>query len=283
MIIEKINMHPAPAAADRMLFAINSLKFPAITGKMKEFKAHKQIKKKGTACFDRAFGNTGRDKNLMSSSIETIKRSLCEAGLRLMAEGLVARTWGNISIRIDERRMAVTPSGIMYEDILPEHIAVMDIITGRWESTVRPSGERKLHAAIYRKRPDVGAIVHTHQLNASVCAAARVDVEVNDRDAADILRANKIYCSGYGRPGTGKLTKETVSALKGGMCALMANHGAVCLGKDIDEAFTVSGILENVCRTFLAGKISAASPSPVMTAENICRNYLHIHEGGAKS
>ena len=250
---------------------------------MKDIKARKQVKKSGAACFDRSFGSTGRGKNLMSSSIETIKSSLCKAGLRLLAEGLVARTWGNISIRIDERRMAVTPSGIMYEDILPEHIAVMDIITGRWESTVRPSGEKKLHAAIYRERPDVGAIVHTHQMNASVCAAARVDVEVNDRAAADILRASKIYCSGYGRPGTGKLTKETVSVLKGGMCALMANHGAVCLGKDIDEAFTVSRILENVCGTFLTEKISAASPSAVMTAENICRIYLHIRASGARS
>ncbi|HPS59469.1 MAG TPA: class II aldolase/adducin family protein [Spirochaetota bacterium] len=213
----------------------------------------------------------------MKNNIEKVRISVCEAGIRLSAEGLVARTWGNISIRIDERTMAVTPSGIMYGDIRPEHIAVMDIITGRWECAVKPSGERKLHAAIYRARPEAGAVIHTHQLNASVCAAARVNVEVNDRDAARILCTGKIFCGGYGLPGTGKLTTETVKAVNGSMCALMANHGAVCLGSDIDEAFTVSRILENVCGTFIAGKFSIVTGTGDLSDKNVCSQYLQTH------
>ena len=213
----------------------------------------------------------------MKNNIEKVRRSVCEAGIRLSAEGLVARTWGNISIRIDDRTMAVTPSGIRYGDIRPEHIAVMDIITGKWECPVNPSGERKLHAAIYRDRPETGAVIHTHQLNASVCAAARVNVEVNDRDAARILRTGKILCGGYGLPGTGKLTGGTVKAIRGSMCALMANHGAVCLGSDIDEAFIVSRVLENVCTAFIAGKFTAVTGTGDLSDKNVCSRYLQAH------
>lgn len=212
----------------------------------------------------------------MKNDITQVRRSVCEAGLRLTAEGLVARTWGNISIRIDERTMAVTPSGIRYEDIRPEHIAIVDIVTGRWECPVNPSGERKLHAAVYRDRPDVGAVIHTHQLNASVCAAARVNVLVNDPASRVILRTDTIFCGGYGMPGTGKLTSKTVKAIRGGMCALMSNHGAVCLGRDIDEAFTVSRVLEDACRSFIAGSIAAVSGGASLTDENVCGLYRQI-------
>ncbi len=217
-----------------------------------------------------------RGQNLMKNNIEQVRIAVCEAGIRLSAEGLVARTWGNISIRIDERTMAVTPSGIKYEDIKPEHIAVMDIITGKWECPVKPSGESKLHASIYRDRPEAGAVIHTHQLNASVCAAARVNVEVNDQDAARIICTDKVLCGGYGLPGTSKLTGETVKVLRGGLCALMANHGAVCLGRDIEEAFTVSSVLENICRSFIDGKISGADGSVSLTDENVCSRYLQM-------
>lgn len=210
----------------------------------------------------------------MKINHEQVRRAVCEAGLRLSAEGLVARTWGNISIRIDGRTMAVTPSGIMYEDIKPEHIAIMDIFTGKWESTVRPSGERKLHAAVYRARPEAGAVIHTHQLNASVCAAARVNLEVKDPEAAAVLCTDKILCGGYGLPGTGRLTRETVKAIGRGMCALMANHGAVCLGRDIDEAFAVSRALEDACISFIAAGIAAVSGKQNMSHEDVCGLYL---------
>ena len=213
----------------------------------------------------------------MNKDIELVCRSVCEAGLRLSAEGLVARTWGNISIRIDERRMAVTPSGIMYGDIRPEHIAIMDIFTGKWECRVKPSGERKLHAEIYKSRPDIGAVVHTHQLNASVCAAARTTVEVMSRKSAGILKTEQVLCGGYGLPGTGKLTRGTVSAIKDSMCALMANHGAVCLGRDIDEAFTVSRVLEKVCGEFIASKINSFEAYGKTGAEKVCDSYLRLH------
>jgi len=214
----------------------------------------------------------------MNNDIELVRRSVCEAGLRLSAEGLVARTWGNISIRIDTRTMAVTPSGIMYDDIRPEHIAIMDIITGKWDCPVKPSGERKLHAEIYKARPDIGAVIHTHQLNASVCAAARTAVEVIDSEYIEILKTQTILCGDYGLPGTGKLTRRTVSAINGSMCALMANHGAVCLGRDIDEAFNVARALENSCSAFISSKISVSAQGDLTTADEICGNYLQARK-----
>jgi L-fuculose-phosphate aldolase len=147
--------------------------------------------------------------------------------------------------------MVVTPSGVKYEDVRPEHIVIINLNDGSYDGDVKPSGERKLHMEIYKKQPGSGAVIHTHQLNASVCSAARKDVPVNSASDRKILGTDIVRCGAYGLPGTKKLTSETVAAIAGAKCALMANHGAVCIGKDINEAFAVSRVLEKVCEEFI--------------------------------
>ncbi|MGL4370556.1 MAG: class II aldolase/adducin family protein [Spirochaetota bacterium] len=209
----------------------------------------------------------------MKKNIPGIQKEICAAGLRLVKEGLVARSWGNISIRIDDDTMAITPSGIRYEDVRPEHIAVVNLADGSWQCSVKPSGERKLHIAIYRDRPDAGAVIHTHQMNASVCAAARINFPVSDSRDRKILRTDTVCCGAYGLPGTKKLTRETVAAVKGGMCALMANHGAVCIGADIEEAFRVAQALERACGNFIAARFTEATGITPASAEAMRRHY----------
>ena len=99
-----------------------------------------------------------------------------DAGLKLVHEGLVARTWGNVSVRLDEERYVITPSGRDYDTLEPEEMVVVNLRTGDYEGHIKPSSERKVHAEIYRTRNDVGAVIHTHQTNASVVAAARREV-----------------------------------------------------------------------------------------------------------
>lgn len=142
---------------------------------------------------------------------EAARGAVAAAGRRLEAEGLVARTWGNISVRLEGgRSMAITPSGIAYADIGPGQVVVVDLETGEWSGALKPSGERKLHAAIYRARPDVGAIIHTHQSAASVYAAARSDLR--PAKGAD-SGAGAVRCASYALPGTGALVSATVAAL----------------------------------------------------------------------
>lgn len=160
---------------------------------------------------------------------------LVEAGRRLLAEGLVARTWGNLSLRLDERSMAVTPSGIAYPDLTEEMIVVVDLATDEWSGPFKPSGERKLHAEVYRRRPEVTAAVHTHQVAASICAAARVGVPAS---------FGEVPCAPYALPGTKKLTHGTADALGDRPAVLMANHGVFAVGQSLDEAFDLVAALE---------------------------------------
>jgi len=166
------------------------------------------------------------------------RRALVDAGHRLLAEGLVARTWGNLSVRLDERSMLVTPSGIAYPDLTEAMIVRVDLDTDAWTGDHKPSGERKLHAETYRRRPEVMAGVHTHQVAASICAAARVPVPTPFGD---------VPCAPYALPGTKKITLGTVGALGQGPAVLMANHGAFAVGGTLDQAFDRVTELERAC------------------------------------
>ncbi len=177
--------------------------------------------------------------------------AVSEAGLSLMRSGLVARTWGNISVRLDQDRMAISPSGVPYEEIGVHQVAIVNIATGEWSGPLKPSGERGLHGAIYRTRPDVGAVIHTHQSAASVFATAR-----NSLAAAGAI---PVPCAIYGLPGTKSLAKGTVSALGSGKAAFMANHGAVCVGEDLKAAFRAAVDLEATCADHLSTLAGAGS------------------------
>ena len=180
------------------------------------------------------------------------RRALVESGLRLAKAGLVARSWGNLSLRLSPRAMAVTPSGIPYADLREDMIVVVDLETGGWEGDWKPTSERKIHREIYRRRPEVGAIVHTHQNAASACAAARVAVEAP---------WGQVPCAPYALPGTKKLTRGAVEALGGGQAVLMANHGAVVARETMDQAFETILALEAAC----ADRLAAGAPAGLST------------------
>ncbi len=157
-----------------------------------------------------------------------VREALVEGGRRLLAEGLVARTWGNLSVRLADGRIAITPSGIPYPELGPDQIVLLDPATGQWSGSLKPSGERKVHLEIYRRRPQVQAVVHTHQMAASIWAAARRPMPAP---------WGTVPCAAYALPSTKKLTEATVGALGDGPAVLMANHGALTVGADLDEAF----------------------------------------------
>ncbi|MGW8314978.1 MAG: class II aldolase/adducin family protein [Bacteroidales bacterium] len=196
----------------------------------------------------------------MEDKIEELKRKILEAGMRLLREGLVARTWGNISIRVDENRMLITPSGRPYEELTEEDIVLMDYHTSKYEGRIKPSSEKALHCEIYRTRKEIGAVIHTHQMNASTVAVARREVPPILDDMAQIIGPT-VRVARYALPSTRKITKQTVKALRGRKAALMANHGAVCVGTDLEEAFVVCQILEKACRAFIEAEFLGGAKS----------------------
>ena len=183
-----------------------------------------------------------------------------DAGKKLLKEGLVARTWGNVSIRLNETEMIITPSGRPYEELQPEDMVRVNYKTHKYDGKVKPSSEYKLHTEIYKTRKDINAVIHTHQMNASTVAAARREIPPILDDQAQLLGPS-VRVAPYALPNTKKIVKGSVKALKGRNAALMANHGAVCVGRDIDEVFVCCQVLEKAARAFIEGEFLGGAKS----------------------
>ena len=190
--------------------------------------------------------------------ITTIQQQVCDAGKQLLKEGLVARTWGNVSIKINERQMVITPSGRKYDELTPDDMVLVDIYTLKYEGNIKPSSELKLHCEVYKTRPLIQSVIHTHQMYASIVAAAQKDVEVLDETHQQILGGKIIKAAPYALPNTKKITVETANAIGQSNAALMSNHGVVCIGTSLENAFDVARTLEKACELFITSKKQTA-------------------------
>jgi len=216
-----------------------------------------------------------------NEQIVRIRKEIIEGGLRLVKEGLVARTWGNISIRVDETYMLITPSGRTYEDLGLEDIVLVNYHTSKHEGNIKPSSEKELHCEIYRTRKKINAVIHTHQMNASTVAAAHREVPPILDDMTQIIGPT-VRVADYALPSTKKITKKTVRALKGRNAALMANHGAVCVGRDLDEAFVVCQVLEKACKAFIEAEfLGGAKGINKFEAHLMHQLYIRKYSGEA--
>ena len=187
------------------------------------------------------------------------RKLLVKSGLRLVEAGLTSGTWGNLSLRLSEREMLVTPSGLDYVRIRPEDLTLVNIETEEWDGP-KPSSEFKLHTAIYRERKEIAAIIHNHSPNASVVAAARREVPPVLDDLAQLIGPT-VRVADYALPSTKGIVKKTLKALRGRNGALMANHGAVCLGQDMEEAFTCCEVLDKGCKAFIEAEFMGGAKS----------------------
>jgi len=216
-----------------------------------------------------------------NEQIVRIRQEIIEGGLRLVKEGLVARTWGNISIRVDDTHMLITPSGRTYEDLGLEDIVLVNYHTSKHEGNIKPSSEKELHCEIYRTRKKIHAVIHTHQMNASTVAAAHREVPPILDDMTQIIGPT-VRVADYALPSTKKITKKTVRALKGRNAALMANHGAVCVGRDLDEAFVVCQVLEKACKAFIEAEfLGGAKGINKFEAHLMHQLYIRKYSGEA--
>jgi len=170
----------------------------------------------------------------MPYSIKEAKDLIKKAGLELVEKQLIARTWGNISVKVSDSEFAITPSGIPYDKLNDDNLVVVKIEDCSYEGNVKPSGERKVHVGIYKIRPDVEFIIHTHQNYATAISTDGID-----KDFAPVAK--------YGLPSTKKLVKNIVKCLinhpNSDVC-LMERHGALILGKEYDEVFSKALELE---------------------------------------
>jgi L-fuculose-phosphate aldolase len=183
-------------------------------------------------------------------NISEIKQAVYEAGIRMSDMGLVAGTWGNISARVDENYMVVTPSGMNYHTLKPENMVVVNIKDLSYEGNLKPSVETPLHAAVYKKRPTINAVIHNHSTNACVVAAAQREIPPILDDMVQII-GGSLRVAKYALPGTDELVDYAMDKLEGRNAVLLANHGPVCLGRSIEEAFVTCLVVEKAARVFI--------------------------------
>ena len=207
---------------------------------------------------------------------------MVEAGLVLAHSSMTIGTYGNISCRVDENHIAITPSGRDYQQLTAADIVVTDlegsvqqIDSGNGEHTnnagagkentaapPRPSSELPLHLEIYKNFPEARAIVHTHSVYASALAVTHKDLPPIIEDLTQIV-GGAVRCTDYTIAGTKELGMRAVEAMEGGRsAALLANHGAVCWGRTMKEALATAQILEKAAQIYCIAH-SFGSPFPL--------------------
>lgn len=180
------------------------------------------------------------------------RKLVVDTGKDLLDTGLVARTWGNVSCRLNEDNIVITPSGLDYTKTGEEDIVRMNLTTGDWQGIHKPSGERKVHIAAYQVYPEVNFVIHTHQTYASALGLAgfqHMDITSEEKD-----RLGGIMLAEYGLPGTKKLTNAVKLALQGGAkVVLMKHHGVLICGSSKEETMGKAILLEEICRRNIKG------------------------------
>lgn len=180
------------------------------------------------------------------------RQQLVETGKELLRKDLVARTWGNISCRLDHDRFAITPSGLDYLQTEEDDIVIMDLRTGTWTGRRRPSGERGVHIAAYEHFDDVDFVLHTHQTFATAMGLA--GFETMDMSETERLALGGVGLAEYGFNGTQELADAVADVLQGGAeTVLMKHHGVLICGRDQQEAMERALLLERICRRNIKG------------------------------
>ncbi|MDY6826910.1 MAG: class II aldolase/adducin family protein [Bacillota bacterium] len=211
------------------------------------------------------------------------KEMVVKAGKRLVREGLIARTWGNVSCRLSDTLFAITPSGRPYEKLTSEDIVIMNLDDLSYEGRVEPSSEKGVHAAVYRQRRDINFIIHTHQYYASAISSLQTDIEIEEVGYASLI-GDRIVSIPYGMPGSKKLSENVATTMSRskGKAYIMTAHGALCLGVDSEEAFQIAERLEEICANYILRWYSQISKVDSADWPSL-RNYYISRKSGKEN
>lgn len=201
------------------------------------------------------------------------RQAVVDAARRMLADGLTIGASGNVSARLTapdgSPLMAITPSQTPYDRLRSADILVTDMDIEPIDGEGIPSSEALLHAAIYRRRPDAGAVMHTHSTYATIAAVAGADIPPII-DEMVIAIGGAIRVSGYEPPASDALAANVCDALGDRRAALIRNHGAVGVGATPQDALAICALVERVAQVFvfatLLGNVNPL-PDAVVDAE----------------
>ena len=225
---------------------------------------------------------------------EKLKAEVCRANLDLVRKGLVIETWGNAS-GVDRARglMVIKPSGVPYDGMLPKHMVVVSLATGKVvDGNLKPSSDTDTHLVLYRAFPKIGGVVHTHSLFATAWAQAQRGLPSYGTTQADYWYGD-VPCTRLMKPveikndyeaNTGEVIVETFKKLKFDPmhhpAVLVASHGPFTWGKDVADAVHNAGVLEFIAQ--LASETLQINPKlKPMQSVLLDKHFLRKHGPGA--
>lgn len=202
------------------------------------------------------------------------RKRIIATALRMNTLGINRGKSGNVSARA-RGGFLVTPSGLPYEQTRPADIVSIDV-SGKATGRREPSSEWRFHHDIYKHRPECGAIVHTHSSFAVTLACLRMEVPAFHYMVA-VAGGNSIRCAPYATFGTQELSDHALAALDGRKACLLANHGLIALGSDLEAALALAVEVEALCeqywRTLQVGKPTILSDEEMRRVLDKFRTY----------
>ena len=202
----------------------------------------------------------------------------------MLEAGYTIETWGNISARDPKTKLVyLTPSAMDYKACTPEDVVVSDPDGNIVDGIRKPTIEILLHLTVYKNRPEVNAIVHTHPLYSTVFSCMGEGIPMIIDEAAQTLGAS-VKTTRYALPGTQELAEECVKALgTNANACLLQSHGAVCVGENMEAAFKVAKVLEVTAQIYQMIRATGGQPVP-LSPKNIAamQNFVRNHYGQDK-
>jgi L-ribulose-5-phosphate 4-epimerase len=210
--------------------------------------------------------------------LENLRYQLWQLHLELPKNDLVKWTGGNVSARDPQTGyVVIKPSGVRYEDLRPEHMLITDLQGKVIEGDLSPSSDTASHLYIYRQRPDVGGIVHTHSPHATAFAAAGRPIPVVLTAIADEF-GGPIPIGGFALIGGEEIGRVVVESIGSSCAVLLKNHGVFTIGKDAEAAVKAAVMTEDVARTvWLALQIGQPDEIPAEAVEKLHQRYKLVY------
>lgn len=206
--------------------------------------------------------------------LEELKEQLVELHLELPKNDLVVWTSGNISVRDPESGyVVIKPSGVKFPDLTVKSMVVVDLYGNKVDGDLSPSSDTASHLFIYRNRPDVHGVVHTHSNYATAFAAIGEPIPVYLTAQADEF-GGEIPCGGFALIGGEQIGKVVVDSIGDSPAVLLKNHGVFTVGSTVEAALKAAIMVEDIARTvWLAKQIGTPKEIPQEMVDQLHHRY----------
>ncbi|MHA1410863.1 MAG: class II aldolase/adducin family protein [Candidatus Odinarchaeia archaeon] len=187
----------------------------------------------------------------MTERYSTLRQKIIEIQRKLLEKNLVVGPAGNISCRTpEENTFLITPSSIPRNEITPSDILLIDGDGKVLDGSLNPSREYQMHLAIYDKEEDAGAVIHSHPPYSTVLSiVGRIIPPLTDEFV--VFVGKSVNISDYAVSGSSALAKNVAEKIGDNRAILLANHGLLCYGKDLEDALFISQLVEETAKIYV--------------------------------